>query len=1454
MKNLILDRKINLSLFILSVVTYKSHVILVITFLFFLVMAAFVLYISYYRRKRFYKRLYSQELELKSLKAHLEYIVKFSNDIILLEDEDWNIVEANERAVQAFQYSIYDLRKLNIIDLVAKKSGEFVEPKKLEIAEKDGMVFESINKRKDGTTFYAEGSAKIIEIDGKTFHHQIFRDITERKENKKVLRESEDRYRDLVENSSDLICTHDLDGKLLSVNKAAEKITGYAEKDLLKMNMQDIIVPEYQILFNAYLAKIKDTGKAVGLMTIQTKTGERRIWEYNNTLRSQGISNPIVRGMVKDITERRYAEEALRESEKRYRLIAEHTADTIALFDTNLNPIYVSASVLRLRGYTVQEAMTQQLDQILTPGSLQKVNKAFAEQMKLEQNGKADPSRTSILELEEYCKDGSTIWVELVASFLRDNNFKLTGIITVTRNITERKIAERVIVESEKRFKDLANLLPHTIFESDINGILTFVNETALTIFSYSLEDISKGIHIINMFSEKDKIEAIENIDRLLKGLPPSKNEYEIVRKDGSTFPALTFVSPIIQDGKSIGLRGTIVDITERKQAEEALRENELRLASIYETVGDVIFYIAVETDGQYRFVSVNPSFCRVTGLRFEQIVGKKVSEIIPEPSLTMVLGKYYHAIETKTIVCWEETSNYPTGQLIGEVTVSPVFNNSGKCTYLVGSVHDITERKFAEGALQQSEERFRSLYENSTMGIYRTTHDGQILLANPTLVKMLGFSSFEELAGRNLEKYGFKHTYERKQFIEQIETNGEVKGLEAAWTRNDGSTIYINESARAIRDSSGKTLYYDGTVEDITERKLAEEALRQSEERFRKIFEDHAAVKLLIDPDTGNIVDANKAAGEYYGWSRDELKQMNVRQINTLPFEEIKIEIENIRKHKKNLIEFRQRLKDGLIRDVEVYSSKIEIGGKDYLHSIIFDITQRKQIEEELQKLSLAVEQNPISILITDLNGKIEYVNPKFTETTGYTFEEAINQNPSILRSGSQTKDFYKNLWDTLLSGESWSGVLHNKKKNGELYWDSIIITPIKNNNGENTHFVGLQEDITDKVEKENELRKYREHLEELVEEKTKQLTKQNTFFRTLIDTIPNPVFVEDKEFRLTEVNKAYEEYFGKTRDMVLGKTTYDFVPVELANLEKQYDEQLLISYNTVVHESFIPNKEKGRTPVLFYKSSFGLPGKKPEGITALMIDISKQKEMEKITLEALKKEKELNEMKTNFISMASHEFRTPLTTILASADLLEMYHNKWEEVKNIVYFKKIQDSVQYITSLLDEVLTISRSDRGKIDFNPSVVNLNDFCSKIIEQIKLQASSNHNIIYDNKLHYQNIISDTKLLNHILSNLLINAVKFSPNGGDVILSVEDDNEFIKFTVKDNGIGIPKEDVNNLFEPFYRAKNIGDIKGTGLGLSIVKRYVGIHNGEISLDSQLGKGTKFFVKIKKEIKAS
>lgn len=246
---------------------------------------------------------------------------------------------------------------------------------------------------------------------------------------------------------------------------------------------------------------------------------------------------------------------------------------------------------------------------------------------------------------------------------------------------------------------------------------------------------------------------------------------------------------------------------------------------------------------------------------------------------------------------------------------------------------------------------------------------------------------------------------------------------------------------------------------------------------------------------------------------------------------------------------------------------------------------------------------------------------------------------------------------------------------------------------------------------------------------------------------------------------------------------------------------------------------------------------------------DISDRKRVEAQMMKALERERELRELKSDFVSMASHEFRTPLTAIFSSTELLQHYGNIWPEEKKIKHYHRIESAVRRMTGLLDDVLLYSKAEAGKLQFNPTSIVLNKLCSELVEELQLGIGKNHKItwIYSGPCH--NAYMDEKLLLHILTNLLSNAIKYSPSGTTVFFSCscDQENKEIVFEIQDQGIGIPPEDQTRLFESFHRAKNVGDIPGTGLGLAIVQKSIELHAGKITVNSEVGVGTTFRVTL-------
>jgi signal transduction histidine kinase len=238
---------------------------------------------------------------------------------------------------------------------------------------------------------------------------------------------------------------------------------------------------------------------------------------------------------------------------------------------------------------------------------------------------------------------------------------------------------------------------------------------------------------------------------------------------------------------------------------------------------------------------------------------------------------------------------------------------------------------------------------------------------------------------------------------------------------------------------------------------------------------------------------------------------------------------------------------------------------------------------------------------------------------------------------------------------------------------------------------------------------------------------------------------------------------------------------------------------------------------------------------------DITERKRLDEIHL-ALEREKELSALKTRFFSMASHEFRTPLSTALAAAQVLESCRDEWDNsAKRLRNLHRIQDSVKHMVQLLDDILTINRAETGKLAFNPRTLDLEIYCRDFLDEMGESLGSQHNFSFTCQGKSVLVCMDEKLLRSMLSNLLSNAIKYSPHGGVVNLSLEFQPDQLILAVEDRGIGMSPEDLKQLFEPFHRGKNVRTIPGTGLGLVVVKKCVDLHHGTIHITSAVGIGT-------------
>jgi PAS domain S-box-containing protein len=405
---------------------------------------------------------------------------------------------------------------------------------------------------------------------------------------------------------------------------------------------------------------------------------------------------------------------------------------------------------------------------------------------------------------------------------------KNVGRVWGFRDVTERKRAEEALIEERNLVRTLMDNLPDHIYFKDLHSRFIRLNQATTKWIGLSGPAQAFGKTDFDIFSNEHARKAYADEQEVIRtGRPLLASEEKETWPDGRETWVSTTKMPLRDaQGRIIGTFGISRDITERKRAEEALLESKALLNSIVNSTSDLIWSVNAKS---LLLLSFNQSFVDFFLQRFGILAkeGMRPEDLLPTDDLIeQWYGFYQRALREGSYTIEYDMKTVPrTLQLSFNV-----LTRADEVFAVSVFAKDVTERKRVEEALRASEERLRSFIENVPLGVYRTTPDGRVLMANPALLRMLGYDSLQELLSRNLEREGFEAGYPRSAFREQLERQGEVRGLEATWKRRDGSVVFVRESARAIRADDGGVLYYDGTIEDVTERWRLEEQLRQAQ------------------------------------------------------------------------------------------------------------------------------------------------------------------------------------------------------------------------------------------------------------------------------------------------------------------------------------------------------------------------------------------------------------------------------------------------------------------------------------------------------------------------------------------------------------------------------------------------------------------------------------------------
>lgn len=1340
------------------------------------------------------------------------------------------ILYANRAAAERDGYTVEEIIGKSMSEMLDVPSSAIGASERAQRVMRGELVeFEVEHRHRLGHSVPYEVRAVSIPLQGRTVILGINRDITERRKAEQERRESEERYRMLVELAPDSIGIVQ-DGRGVYFNQASLRMMGaQSPEQLLGRPLQDCLHPDELQQSLVRQQNILEKGEPTPLheMRVRKLTGEYIYVETCSCfIRYRG--RPAIQVIARDITERRLEQEALRKSHDFQQTLIRSAAQGICVCAAVAEFPFVRFSVwneqmIALTGYRLEEINRRGWYQSLYPDPDDQ-QRAIERMNRMRER---DDLRSEEWKITR--KDGQQRFVLISTSVVTEIDGS-QAVVALMTDVTAHKQIEAQLRENEARLAEAQEIGGLGSFEVDLSNWQGRCSPALCKIFGFANDEPFRDfLGFLRKYRHpEDHARSDLGREELLRSGTSDEVEHRYLHPDGAE-RILHVRRRVIRDdkGQAVRLVGTVQDITDRRRAEEMLRASETRYRTFVDHVADAMFLH--NPDGS--LLDVNQQACDKLGYTREELIGQFPTAFDPDVRQEQleIMHAKLSANETASLETRHRRKDGSTFAV--EVRVRPYWVDGQR--YGVSLAQDITQRRINDQALRTSEQRFRELADAIPQIVFTAGPDGGLTHLNARASQYTG-QQIQDLTGWSWEQVIHPDDLPAtlRDWGEILQT-GNPQPLEFRIRRIDGEYRWHIARQTASRDAQGQIVQWYGTCTDIEDHKRAEQALRASEERYRKLFDSIPDPMFVYEPQSLRFLTVNDAAVQKYGYSREEFAQLSIHDIRVRSQQPAMNQVDAWQHRKKN--------GEGI--DVEVTDHELELDGGRVLIALARDVTARRRAETDLRRttelLRVVAEGTPDAVFVKDREGRYLLFNPAAARFVGKPAAEVIGKDDTALfppADAAIVRDIDRRVMESeraMTSEETLTAA-------GVTRTYQAMKAPYRDGNGQIVGTIGISRDITERKRAEEAFRKI------------------STLHETIIHTATEGICLcsplpDRREVQFSVWNEQMTAFTGYTRDEINRLGWFQTMFRDPESQRAQVRLAKVLDGEALLNEEWEIVRKDGERRILTMSTSLvESDDQQVPLIVALAQDITeRRRNAEELALRQaeLRHVSRLNTV-GQMVAALSHEVAQPLAAIsnyaASSSALLKPESGKAKE--NLEQVRQHIDQIGQQSRRAADIIYRLREYSRKSAPQRVECDLNELLRKSVEMLSLELRGGEvNVIWDLAADLPLIAGDPVQLQQVIVNLLLNArdslLESSALLRKIALRSRADLGAVVIEVEDNGLGMSEEIAGRLYEPFVTTKP----QGMGIGLNICRSILKDHQAEIDYHQLQSGGVLFRVRL-------